>query len=130
MRPAQEHQVVEAGVAAVGPVDEVVGVAGQRHPVAAREAAVGVAQHEGFPDRSGDQALGAADVEDLVEGPEHGGDDFGVAGETADAGVAFQAFPGHPALTGCGLEEVGPPSDQLLPPPPLRSPGRTNGPLG
>ena len=47
---------------------------------------MGVAQDEGFPDRGGDQALGAADVEDLGKGAEHGRDDLGVTGEPSDGG--------------------------------------------
>ena len=74
------------GVAAVGPVLKVVGVAGERLALAAGEAAVRVAQHEGFPDRGGDQALRAADVEHFAERAEDGGDDVGVAREPAYCG--------------------------------------------
>ncbi len=45
-----------------------------------------VAEHQGFPDRGGDQALAAADVEHLTQGPEHGGDDLGVARQPAHRG--------------------------------------------
>ena len=60
---------------------EVVGVAREWHAAAAGEAAVPVAEGEGFPDAGGDEALGAADVEDLAVVAEDGGDDLGVAGE-------------------------------------------------
>jgi hypothetical protein len=83
---AEEHEVVEAGVAAVGPVSEVVGVAGEWHPAAAGEPAVLVAQHERFPDRCRHQALGATHVEHLAQRAEDGGDDLGVAGQPADGG--------------------------------------------
>ncbi len=49
--------------------------------LAAGEPAVLVAEDECFPDRGGDEALGAADVEDLAEGAEHGGDHLGVTGQ-------------------------------------------------
>ena len=48
---AQQHQVVEARRAAVGPVDDVVGVAASRG--AAREAAACVARAQGAADRGG-----------------------------------------------------------------------------
>ena len=40
-----------------------------------------VSQGQGFPDSGGDEALGAADVEDLAVVAEDGGDDLGIAGE-------------------------------------------------
>ena len=58
-------EVVQAGGSAVDPVHDVVGVAGDREAVTTRERAVLVAQHQRDPDRGGDQALQAADVEDL-----------------------------------------------------------------
>lgn len=70
---AEQGEVVEAGVAAVGPVVEVVGVAHQWGAGAAGGGAVGVAEDEGAPEGGGDQALGAADVEDLAVGAEDGG---------------------------------------------------------
>ncbi|GAA1896149.1 hypothetical protein GCM10009814_27130 [Lapillicoccus jejuensis] len=43
--------------------------------------------------RGGEQALGAAEVEDLAVGAEEGGDDPGFAGEAADGGGG-QDLPG------------------------------------
>jgi hypothetical protein len=80
---AEQGEVVEGGVAAVGPVGEVVGVAHQGWAGAAGEGAVLVAGHEGGPQGGGDQAVGAAEVEDLAGGAVDGGDDLGVAGEPA-----------------------------------------------
>ena len=59
------------------------GVAREWHAAAAGEPAVLVSQGEGFPDSGGDEALGAADVEDLAVVAEDGGNDRGVAGETS-----------------------------------------------
>ena len=42
-----------------------------------------VADHEGGPEGGGDQAAGAADVEDLGSGAEDGGDELGVTGQPA-----------------------------------------------
>lgn len=92
MLAAQQHQVVEAGGSAVGPVEDVVGVAGDGEAVAAGEGAVLVAQDEGEPDRGGDQAAGATDVEDLALAAEDGGDDLGVAGQAAYGGCG-QGLP-------------------------------------
>ena len=83
---AEEDQVVQGCGAVVDPVGDVVGVAGDGEPGAAGEGAVLVAEDEGGPDCGGDQAAGAADVEDLALGAEDGGDDLGVAGESAGGG--------------------------------------------
>src|SRR3954454_3798074 len=80
---AQQGEVVQAGGAAVGPVSEVVGVAHQRWSGAAGEGAVPVADDQGGPERGGDQAVEASDVEDLALGAEDGGDDLGVTGQPA-----------------------------------------------
>ena len=60
---------------------EVVRVAREWQAAAVGEPAVPVAEGEGFPDAGGDEALGAADVEDLAVAAEDGGDDRGIAGE-------------------------------------------------
>ena len=82
------------------------GVAGQWHAAAAGEPAVPVAEGEGFPDAGGDEALGAADVEDLAVVAEDGGDDLGVAGEPSYRsdrdGVAGVQRGG----TGAGAERI------------------------
>ena len=84
--PAQQHEVVQGGGAAVGPVGEVVGVAHHRWPGAAGERAVPVPADQGPPQGGGDEAVRPADVEDLAVGAEGDGDDVGVARETADGG--------------------------------------------
>ena len=56
-------------------------VAREWQAAAAGEPAVPVAQGQRLPDAGGDEALGAADVEDLAVVAEDGGDDLGVAGE-------------------------------------------------
>ena len=83
---AEQDHVVQAGGAAVGPVLEVVGVAHQGWAGAVGEGAVLVAGDQGSPDGGGDQAVDAADVEDLGVGAEDGGDQVGVAGEPAYGG--------------------------------------------
>ena len=80
---AEQDEVGQRGRAAVGPVDDVVGVAHRGWSGAAGERAVLVAQDQGDPDRGGDEAVGAADVEDLAVAAEDAGDDVGVAGEAA-----------------------------------------------
>ena len=97
---AEQDHVAQGGCAAVDPVLDVVGVAHDRWAGAVREAAVAVAGDEGFPDRGGDQALGAADVEDLGVGAEDGGDDVGVAADPADGG-------GGELFAGLGGREPG-----------------------
>ncbi len=82
--PAQQHQVVQGRGSPVGPVLDVVGVAGDGWSAAAGERAVPVSEDQGVPQGGGDQAVGAADVEDLSSGAEDGGDHVGVAGEPAD----------------------------------------------
>ena len=42
-----------------------------------------VAEHQGDPQGGGDQAVVAADVEDLAAGAEDGGDDLGITGQPA-----------------------------------------------
>ena len=64
----QQDHVVQRGFAAVDPVLDVVGVAHQGWSGAVREPAVLVASDQRLPDRCGDQALCAADVEDLAIG--------------------------------------------------------------
>ena len=83
---AEQDEVVEVGGAAVGPVDDVVGVAHDRWAGAAGEGAVSVAGDQGAPQGGGDQSVGAADVEDLAVGAEADRDELGVAGQAADGG--------------------------------------------
>ena len=78
---AQEGEVIQCRVAAVGPVGEVVGVAHDWWSGAGGEGAVPVAEDEGGPLGGGDQASEASDVEDLAGGVEDGGDELGVAGQ-------------------------------------------------
>jgi hypothetical protein len=62
---AEQDQVGQGGGAAVGPVVDVVGVAGDRWAGAAREGAVSVAGEQCVPEAVGDQSGRAAGVEDL-----------------------------------------------------------------
>jgi hypothetical protein len=63
-----------------------VGVTHQGWPVAAGERAVAVAEGQGDPDREGDQAFDAADVQRFAVGAEDAGDDLGVARQPAEGG--------------------------------------------
>ena len=83
---AEQDEVVEGGLAAVGPVDDVVGVAHHGWAGAAGEGAVVVAGDQGAPQGRGDESCGAGDVEDLAVVAEADGDEVGVAGEAADGG--------------------------------------------
>ena len=108
---AEQHQVVECGVAAVGPVLDVVGVAGDGGSGAAGEGAVLVAGDQGVPEGSGDESAGAAEVEELGLGAEHDGQDVGVAGQGADRGRG-QPWAGvqhsvADTVTGTGAGTVG-----------------------
>lgn len=80
---AQQDEVGQVGWSSVGPVDDVVGVAPRRWPVAAGEGAAGVAGGECAALRDGDESLGASDVERLALAAEDDGDDASVAGETS-----------------------------------------------
>ena len=83
---AEQDEVVQAGRAAVGPVDDVVGVAHHGWAGAAGEGAVVVAGDQGAPQGRGDESCGAADVEDLAVGAEADRDEVGVAGQAAYGG--------------------------------------------
>jgi hypothetical protein len=84
--PAQQDEVGQARGSVVGPVHDVVGVAHDRWFGAAGERAVPVPADQGPPQRRGDQAVGAADVEDLAAGAERDGDDVGVARQAPNGG--------------------------------------------
>jgi hypothetical protein len=79
---AEQDEVVQGGGAAVDPVHDVVGVAGDRWAGAAGEGAVSVAGDQRQPEAVGDQPGGAAGVEDLGLRAEHDGENVGVAGES------------------------------------------------
>ena len=83
MLPAEHDEVVEVGGPAVGPVQDVVGVAHHRRAVAAGEGAVPVAGDQGAPLGGADQPPSLAKVEHLAVGAEHGRDQLGVAGQPA-----------------------------------------------
>src|SRR6266545_307155 len=83
---AEEDGVVQVGGAAVGPVPQMVGVAPAGGQVAAGEGAARIPQDQGAAQRGGDGALRAAEVQGLAGPAEDGGDDFGVAGESAHGG--------------------------------------------
>ena len=68
--PAEQHQVRQGGLAAVGPVPDVVGVAPAGRAPAAGEGAAAVAGDQRPPDRWGDQPGGPADVQRFGVRPE------------------------------------------------------------
>jgi hypothetical protein len=76
---AQEDQVLQAGRAAIGPVNDVVRVGHHRRSGAVGEPAVLVASDECPPDGGRDEAAHPPDVEHLGVGSQHSGDDLGVA---------------------------------------------------
>jgi hypothetical protein len=80
--PAQQHQVGEAGHAAVEPADDVVGVAVDRWRMADHAALVAPVQ--GVPQAVGDEPELAPDVEGLAVGAEDDRDDPGVTRQPPD----------------------------------------------
>ena len=72
---AEQHRVGHAGVAAVGPVPDVVAVAPAWWAVAAGEGAAAVAEHECPAERTADEASLSTDVEWLAGAAEDGGQD-------------------------------------------------------
>ena len=82
--PQSSTRLASSVLPPCSPVDDVVGVAHHRGSGAAGERAVPVAADQGPPQRWGDQAVGAADVEDLAAGAEGDRDEVGVAGQPAD----------------------------------------------
>jgi hypothetical protein len=79
--PAQEDGIVEARLAAVGPVSEMMRVG--EPETAARESAATVPDVEGTAQRGGDRARAAADVEYRAVLPSRDPDEPGVARETS-----------------------------------------------
>src|SRR5690349_11204560 len=63
VQPAQQHTVVEAGLAAFTPGLDVVGVTPGHRPPAAWVRAAAVADAQCFADCRGEQPLGAPDIE-------------------------------------------------------------------
>ena len=90
---AEQDQVVQGGVAAVGPVPDVVGVGPGWGAVAAGKGAAAVADGERGAQGGWDQAGAAADVEGLAVRVEHDPGDGGVA---ADPPGCFGAEHGTP----------------------------------
>jgi len=78
---AEQRAVVEAGVAAVPPGGEVVGVAVAWWTVAARKGAALVPDGEGLAEGAAEQALLAAEVEGLAGAVADDGEDVGVTRE-------------------------------------------------
>jgi hypothetical protein len=80
MKPAEEHQVVQGGLPAIGPVDQVMGL-GEPEP-APREPAAPIANLKGPSNRRRDGPGAPPHVEDRAVGA--GGDlnDPGITGET------------------------------------------------
>lgn len=82
---AQERGVVEVGLAAVDPVDQVVDVAPVAGSVAAGEYARVVAQFDRLAQGGRHDPVGAAEVERVPVGPEDDEADVAVAGQPAGA---------------------------------------------
>ena len=72
MGSAEQGQVGEVGGAAVQPVPEMVGFAPGRGPVAAGDRTAAVADDQGSPLGSGDDAAGPADLQRLGGGAAQG----------------------------------------------------------
>ena len=105
MAPAQKHQILEAGRAAVDPVLDVVRVAAAGR--AAREAATPVARLQRPPDRGRNGAGLAPDIEDGAVGVVTHRHQRGVAGhrrdvsaETSTAPWSTSTAPARPPATG------------------------------
>jgi hypothetical protein len=71
---AEQDQAGESGRSAIGPVHQVVGVGPARWPVAGRETATAIPQHQGAADGGWHNPGGAADVEGFTGAAEYGGD--------------------------------------------------------
>jgi len=63
---AEQHAVVEAGRAAVCPVDDVVAVAPRGWPGAAREGAPAISEDQRAAQGGGEQPVGATDVKGMT----------------------------------------------------------------
>lgn len=85
---AEEGHVVEAGVASVGPVFDVVGVAPSGWGVSSVPGAAVVPEVESSADRRGDSAHGASNVEWLAGAVGDDADDVGVAQQAPHTGCA------------------------------------------
>lgn len=101
---AEQGEVVEVGVAAVGPGEDVVALAPLRWMGAGGEGAAGVAGDEGEGLGAGGDAAGAAEVEDGAVGVEQGGSEFGLVGESDDVGGGDADAVGGGAVAGPGVE--------------------------
>ena len=92
---AEQREIRQFGVAAGYPVSDVIGMAHHRWPVAAGEGEVSVTQHEGGPDRVGD------------EPPDRGhrqvGAEPGEPGETGETGNRGLGQPWIPRGRGCAV---------------------------
>ena len=81
---AQELAVLEVGLAALGPgFSEVVGVTEGGGDVTAAGGALLVAEVHRLAAGASEESRAAAEVEDLALAAEHGGQDLGVAGQSA-----------------------------------------------
>ena len=116
--PAHEHEVVEVGVAVVGPVDAVMGIAATRRDGAAEDPATMVAQRErielavghgaGLPAVVEDRALGARDQpvdSRIARHPAHG-----LRGEDGAPGVGVERAAlrgGDEVAVGNGGDDLG-----------------------
>src|SRR4051795_5543066 len=105
---AEQPGVGEAGVAALGPVDEVVDLGPPVRCVAAGEDAGLVAGDDGSAQGRGDQAVGAAQIERFAVRAENEAGEVGVAGgpsclRRGDRGAEPRRRGG---LAGAGVEQI------------------------
>src|SRR4051794_27775262 len=83
---ADQDKVVQAGGTAVGPGDDVVGVAHPGGTGAAGERAVPVPSDDGPPQGGSDESRSTSDVENLAVGAEADRDQVGIAGQPTHGG--------------------------------------------
>src|SRR5215204_976374 len=108
--PAEQDQIVHVSGSAIGPVDDVVGVAPVGGSGAAREGAAAIASGQRGPLAGADGAVFAADVERDGGGAGDDAGDAGVAGDAADGlcgdRPAAAEFAGWDATLGGGAAQA------------------------
>lgn len=100
---AEQDAVGDGGVSAGVPGDHVVGLGPGGGDGASGGEAAAVAGDEGFAHGGCDEALGAAEVDDVAVGAEEGRDDPGVAGEVAHAVDRDGPLVRQPGQSGSGF---------------------------
>jgi len=107
MEAAEQDEVVEARLAAVGPVLDVMCVGPLGRAVAAGEAAAAVAQDQGAADGGRDGAYRATDIERLAAAADGDAGDGGIAGEATDQVGDDRARPAQLTRGRAGLALQG-----------------------